>query len=247
MLAVVAITLLSGHVAPSVDTNNRYLKLTPLGDRVRLAYTVFYGQIPGASERAAIDTDHDGQISDAEARAFAGQLAAQVAGALAIEVDGAPVTVHWDEIDPGMNTPDVAAGAFSIDLIASLCLAHGPGHHHVRVRDRLALPRPGEAEARVEDSPDVTVERAHVGSADDPSHDYLFTGAAAPLASDGLDLEFTVGPDAVVAGDRCRSSAGARADGGAAGSHLLGWVAIAAVAGALVLVLVLIAVRRRRT
>lgn len=242
---MVAITLLSGHVAPSVDTNNRYLKLTPLGDRVRLAYTVFYGQIPGASERAAIDTDHDGKISDAEARAFAGQLAAQVAAALAIEVDGAPVTVHWDEIDPGMNTPDVAAGAFSIDLIASLCLAHGPGHHVVRVRDRLALPRPGEAEARVEDSPDVTVERAHVGSADDPSHDYLFTGAAAPLADDGLELEFTVGANAVVAGDACQGSAAASAGG--ADRRLPRWAILAGAAGALVLVLVLITVRRRRT
>src|SRR6185369_12131192 len=33
----------AAHVAPSVGDNNRYLKLTPLGDRVRLAYTVFYG------------------------------------------------------------------------------------------------------------------------------------------------------------------------------------------------------------
>ena len=44
-LAVVAITLLSAHVAPSVDDNNRYLKVTPLHDGIRLAYTVFFGEI----------------------------------------------------------------------------------------------------------------------------------------------------------------------------------------------------------
>ena len=46
---VVAITVASAaaHVSPSVDDNNRFLKLTPLGDRVRLAYTVLFGDNPG--------------------------------------------------------------------------------------------------------------------------------------------------------------------------------------------------------
>ena len=44
-LAVVAVTLLSAHVAPSVDDNNRYLKVTPQADGVRLAYTGFFGEI----------------------------------------------------------------------------------------------------------------------------------------------------------------------------------------------------------
>ena len=33
-LCVVAVTVLSSHVAPSVDDNNRYLKVTPAADRM---------------------------------------------------------------------------------------------------------------------------------------------------------------------------------------------------------------------
>jgi len=36
-------------------------------DGFRLAYTVFFGEIPGASERRTIDTNRDGRIgNDAE-------------------------------------------------------------------------------------------------------------------------------------------------------------------------------------
>src|SRR5690348_13409378 len=95
LLAVVAITLLSGHVAPSVDDNNRYLKVTPLGDRVRLAYTVLFGQVPGATERRSIDANHDGQIDDAEAQAFADKIGSQVAATLDVDLDGAGQKVTW--------------------------------------------------------------------------------------------------------------------------------------------------------
>ena len=57
VLAVAAVTLLSGHVAPSVDDNNRYLKVTPLRGGARLAYTVFFGEIPGAAERRQLDAN----------------------------------------------------------------------------------------------------------------------------------------------------------------------------------------------
>ena len=60
----------AAHVAPSVGDNNRYLKLTPMGDRVRLSYTVFYGEIPGAGMRGAIDANHDGTIDRAERAAW---------------------------------------------------------------------------------------------------------------------------------------------------------------------------------
>ena len=207
-LAVAAITLLSGHVAPSVDENNRYVKLTPLGDRVRLAYTVFYGEVPGAAERRTIDTSGDGQISEAEARAFADRVAAEVGAALEIELDGMAQPVHWKTVDPGMGTPVVAAGSFSIDLVAYLCLPSLAGRHTVLVRDRFRLPRPGETEARVEDGPPgVTIERAHVGAADDPSHDYRYNGPDGPLATDGLELVFTNGKNVAPTADAACAAA----------------------------------------
>ena len=94
---VLAITLASGlaiaHVAPSVDDNNRYLKLTPQGDRVRLAYTVFFGEVPGATMRQAIDTSRDGSISEARARR-SGAHRERGCGALEVTIDGAG-RVSW--------------------------------------------------------------------------------------------------------------------------------------------------------
>lgn len=213
--------LASGHVAPSVDDNNRYLKLTPLGDRVRLAYTVFFGEIPGASERRGIDANRDGKIDDAEAKAFAQKLAAEVGAALEIDVDGANAPVTWAVVDAGMGTPDVAAGSFSVDLVAYLCLPSVRGHHRVLVRDRFRIPHPGETEAKIEDSPGVTIDRAHVGPADDPSYDFRFAGPGGPLEDDGLELVFTAGDKAVVTADgQCVAKAAP------ARSHLWIWIGV---------------------
>lgn len=200
-MGVLALTLLSAHVAPSVDDNNRYLKLTPLGDRVRIAYTVFFGEIPGAGERRGIDANRDGQISDAEAHAFGERLAGQVAAAVELDVDGKRQPLHWQTIDVGMGTPDVAAGSFSVDLIAYPCFAVARGRHHIALRDHLQLTRPGETEVMIEDSPGVRIDHARVGAADDPSYDYKFVGGGGPLSDEGLDLVFDAGPKAPVTAD----------------------------------------------
>jgi len=189
-LAVAAVTVLSGHVAPSVDDNNRYLKVTPLRDGFRLAYTVFFGEIPGAAERRTIDGNRDGRIDDSEAKRFADKLGVQVADAIDIDADGVAQRIRWSLVSPGMGSDAVAAGSFSVDLVAFICAKPGD-HHTVRVRDQFRIPRPGETEMKVEDSPGVAIGKAHVGPADDPSHDFRFAGPGGPLSDDGLELEYT--------------------------------------------------------
>jgi hypothetical protein len=202
---VLAVTLAAGqaaaHVAPSVDDNNRYLKLTPLGDRVRLAYTVFYGEVPGAAMRQQLDANHDGTIDDAESSAFGEKLAAEVAASIDLSVDGASQKVVWAQVVVGMGTPAVRAGTFSIDLIAWLCLPVARGPHQIFLKDRFRLSRPGETELKVEDSPGVHIDHARIGAADDPSFDYKFVGPGGQLADDGLDLAFTATGKAAVTPD----------------------------------------------
>lgn len=218
------VSVANAHVAPSVDDNNRYLKLTPLGDRVRIAYTVFFGEVPGATERRTIDTNRDGQISEAEGHTFGLRIAAEVASALELEVDAKVEPVTWAVVDVGLGTPEVGAGAFSVDLVAYACFAAPRGRHHVVVRDRFRIPRPGETEARVEDSPGVAIVNAHVGTANDPSHDFRFAGPGGPLADDGLDLTFDAGPDAAVTPD---ATCGARPR--SSGTSRVWWIAGAAI------------------
>src|SRR4051794_12375855 len=76
------------HVAPSATDNNRYLKLTLLPDRVRLSYTVFYGERPGAGERQIMDRNGDGRLDETESRRFGASLRDDVAAHLALVVDG---------------------------------------------------------------------------------------------------------------------------------------------------------------
>ena len=197
----------TAHVAPSIDDNNRYLKLTPLGDRVRLAYTVFFGEVPGSQTRPTIDADHDGAISDVEAQAFGTKLAADVAAALDITVDRTPYKVIWAEVVVGMGSPDVRAGSFSVDLVTYVCLPTARGHHELQLRDKFRVTRPGETEVKIEDSFGITIERAHIGPANDSSHDFRFIGPGGPLSDDGIDLAFTASDTAPLGDASCAAAA----------------------------------------
>jgi hypothetical protein len=190
VIAVAAVTILSGHVAPSVDDNNRYVKVTPMAGGARLAYTVFFGEVPGASERRLLDTNRDGRIDPGEAKTFGDKLAAEIAANLVVDTAGKTTPVRWSIVDVGLGNEAVAAGSFSVDMIAYLCVA-GSGRHDVHLRDSFRIPRPGETEVKVDDSPGVTVTRAQVGDADDPRHDYRFVGAGGPLTDAGLEVEWT--------------------------------------------------------
>jgi hypothetical protein len=205
---VLAVTLaangVAAHVAPSVDDNNRYLKLTPQADRVRLAYTVFFGEVPGAQSRPSLDTDHDGTISEREAHGFGTKLADEVAAALDVMIDRAQTRIVWDQVAVGMGSPSVKAGSFSVDMVAYFCLATAGGRHEVQLRDRFRLPRPGETEVKLEDSPGITIATARVGAASDPSRNYRFVGPGGPLSEDGVQLVFDVGDKAIPSGAACK-------------------------------------------
>jgi hypothetical protein len=190
----------AAHVSASMRDNNRYIKVTPLGDRVRLAYTVFYGQLPGARLRREIDTGRDGTIGDAESRVFGERVAREIAAALEITIDGAPRPVAWSQVVVGMGTPDAVGGAFSIDLIAQLCVAPR-GTHAVLLRDRFQLAFPGETEVKVEDMPGIEIDRARIGADEHLGIEYKIIGAGGPLQDDGLEVTFTAGAKAVVTPD----------------------------------------------
>jgi hypothetical protein len=155
-----ASALAHAHVAPSLDENNRYLKLTLLPDEVRAAYTIYFGERPGASARLRMDVSGDGVIAPDEARAFGDSLLAEVAAAVTLELDGVAVPgTSWTLADVGLGQPSVRGGSFAVDLVAHVP-ARGTGHH-LRADDRLTLPAPGEHEIRVEESPGVRVVAAY--------------------------------------------------------------------------------------
>ena len=186
------------HIAPAVDVNNRYVWLTPMGDRVRLAYTVYIGELPGARARERIDVDGDGRLSDREIRAYRDELAANVAVHLDIAMDGQPRTISWSKVHVGMGTRSVNAGAFSVDLIGWIC-APDPGDerkHRLVLHDRYQLPQPGETELRVKASPGISITRSTLDEDGRVSQlEFTWMGQESPLAGPGYYLEFGVDPE----------------------------------------------------
>lgn len=248
-LALVGRTAIA-HVAPSLDDNNRYLKITPAADRLRVAYTVFFGENPGRQTRPGLDTDHDGILSEDEGSAFGAKLSREVADGIELTIDGASHPVRWATVAVGLGTPDTTAGSFSVDMIAYVCLPP-PGAAAARrtvkvlLRDRFRVPRPGETEVKVEDAVGITIEHARVGPFDDPTHDYKLVGPGGPLMDDGLDLAFAISDKAPRGDQAC-----AAPPAGSRGAHrsvalVVGGSALAALALAAVIA-ALVRSRKRR-
>ena len=185
------------HVAPAVDVNNRYLRITPMRDGVRLAYTVFVGEVPGAAARQRMDTDKNGIVDDGEAQRYGDELARTVAATLAITIDDTAATeaMKWTEVHAGMGSPEITAGAFSVDLIAWICAGADAGSHRMHLVDGYSIPRPGETELQVTSSPGVTIVQSILGEPDDakqPIYEIYWEAEATPLAKDGYTLAYTV-------------------------------------------------------
>ena len=234
-----------GHVAPSARENNRYILLAPLGDRLRLVYTVYMGEEPGRRARARIDRNRDRVISEAEGTAFARELGETVAAGVTLEVDGRVVPVSWAETDVGLGEPSTAAGAFAVDLVAWACFdrPHQVLQHTIRFTDRVALDDPGETELRAEESPGVLVTRSQLAAgpagSDKPRLDFKWMGGAGPAAS-GFQLDFKVEPGLATYSDLpCPAGEAPARSSSRRWPWLVG-------AGALLLALVFLLVRRLR-
>lgn len=230
----------TAHPQASPDRNNRYVKLTPMADRLRLAYTVYLGEQPGAHARRRLDRNGDGTIDDREARALGDELAAQIRPAVELTVDDRAATIEWSTIDVGLGTPTVAAGALSVDLIGWAC-TDDAARHHVVLRDRVRIDAPGEVEVKLEEGPGVAFAERRLGAAPMPDLVATWRGDDDRLAT-GLDVAYAVdGALATRPSDgRCQARAASRHS-----RRPLAY-AVAAIAGAALGVAAIVLTRRRR-
>ncbi len=234
------------HIGPSVQENNRYIKLTVLGNRVRLLYTYYIGQVPGRQARHRMDANRDGVLDDEEQARFGAEIARTVAANLEITVDETRVPLQFGTVSVGVGTPTVDAGAFSIDLVTWLCFDVDAARtrHDIVLFDHWRPPQPGETELRVEESPGVEVSRSTFGSDGTVSQlrfKWVESQDPRPLDVQGLYLAFDVDPStADMAVDQCAPPR-PPADQATPASR---WVLYAVVGGAL-LVLIAVAIGRR--
>ena len=181
------------HVAPSAESNNRYLKATLLPTEVRLTFTLFFGDRPGVIERRRADADGDGKIDASESRALGARVLAEVSPGLFVTVDGQPVT-GWSVADVGLGTPTVGAGALSVDLALVARYADPRvAEHTLALEDATDVPLPGESETRVEESPGVRVAESHlVDAAGGVALRFPFTGNPSGRGEREVRVKYTV-------------------------------------------------------
>jgi hypothetical protein len=235
------------HPQPSPDRNNRYLKLTPMADRVRVAYTVYLGDAPGAHARRRLDRDRDGAISDGEAAVIGREIAGLVAPSVELTVDDRPAAIAWSEPAVGLGTPAVEAGARAIDLIGWVCTGDG-ARHRLALRDRVRLDTPGETEVRLEDGPGIAFPDGERRLGGEPMGDLIVTwrGDEDRLGR-GLDVAYTVDEAmaARLSDHRCDGRAGGTGASGRRSSRRLAY-GLAALAAISLAAAALYLTRRRR-
>jgi hypothetical protein len=245
-LAASAVRPVAAHVGASPNANNRYLKLTPLGDRIRLAYTIYFGEVPGAALRRQLDADRSGVIEAGEADRFGRQIAAEVRQTMTLSLDGAPVAFEWTELDVGLGTPEATAGSFALDLVTTVCLP-SRGLHELVVQDDYPLSLPGETELKVETGLGVRIERIAVGGTPTVGDDVRLNGPTTALSNEGWAVKLDIGAAAPAGGGTCGAGtavASRAAAGGGRGQWI--WILAGAAAAAVAGVVLVIVKRRRR-
>jgi len=182
------------HVAPAEQENNRYLKLNPLGDQIRLAYTIYYGEVPGQAVRKTMDENGDGVVSEEEADTYANRIASEVASTLEVTVDGVRIPLVWEQSYAALDDRTLAGGSFPLDMVAWLCLSapREKTEHTVTVWDKTALPVPGETGLRIDASPGISIAFSRRKGDTENSEDML-ARAGEPMWP--YDLRFTVDPE----------------------------------------------------
>jgi hypothetical protein len=188
------------HVGSTAKVNNRYYKLTPMGDRVLLSYTVFFGDEPARVQRSHMDRNHDGVLSDLEIEDFSELFADELARSVSITDDEQGSALHWHAPEMSMGEPRVDGGAFAVDVQATFCLERGRSEHQLSFYDQLRLPTPGETELFLDPAPGVSISSALLdGQAMDPSGQ-IWYGGPGP-AQKGVVLSLRVDPATAVVMD----------------------------------------------
>lgn len=132
-------------------TINQYCGLRLADDAVEVRYAVVFGQLPALRELHAADLDGDGVTSQQEREAYARRLAPQIAQALRLTVDGAPLLLHASHAASSLPAEQ---GGFSlrvdVDLSGTLATSVVSGVHTLAFANRNYAGQPGWREITVQ-------------------------------------------------------------------------------------------------
>ena len=161
LLMITASQLLFAHPLGNF-TINRYSSLKASTSALHLTYVVDMAEIPTQQERAKIDTNGDGTISQDEQAAYIDLLTQSLAEKLHLTVDGKPLM--WRVVGADLEFPLGQAGLQTQRLVsrleASLPTRNGP--YQISYRDDNYQDRLGWQEVVVEAAEGVRIRESSV-------------------------------------------------------------------------------------
>src|SRR6476659_6925379 len=95
-------------------TVNQYSRLEVGRDTVRVRYIVDMAEIPTFQERQTIDSDGDGQVSDAESAAYLAQQSHTLIAGLRLAVNNAPAALQI--ADQRLSFPQGQGGLLTLRM-----------------------------------------------------------------------------------------------------------------------------------
>jgi nickel/cobalt exporter len=141
-------------------TVNRYSRIEPAGDGVRIVYVLDLAEIPTFQERPNVDADRDGQLGEAERERYADRSAEELRGSLKLTLDGAPAELRL--VSRSLSFPPGQAELPTLRLEAVYAatlpggtrgpveLVYRDDNNPTRIGWREVVARAGAADTRVE-------------------------------------------------------------------------------------------------
>jgi nickel/cobalt exporter len=165
ILAIVAVLLTLGSPTLALAhplgnfSVNRYSRLEPAGDGVRVVYILDMAEIPTFQEQARLDADRDGQVTDGERARYAEAKADELRRNLHLTLDGASADLRL--LDHALTLPPGQGGLSTLRLEATFAAPIPAGGRPITLgfRDeneperlgwREIVARPGAADTRIE-------------------------------------------------------------------------------------------------
>ncbi len=176
--------------APAADahplgnfTVNRYSRVELYAHTVRVGYVLDMAEIPAFQEAGAIDTDGDGQNSEAEKDTYLAAKAGSIAGNLRLSLNGDPADLKILARDIAFPEGQAGLNTLRITLLLEAAAPNGPvslDWHDDNYSDRI-----GWKEIVVQPAEGVVLSRSTAG-AEDVSHE--LTSYPQDLLSSPLDM-----------------------------------------------------------
>ncbi|MSP12070.1 MAG: high-affinity nickel-transporter [Chloroflexi bacterium] len=203
LLPVLALGLFFDLAAPAWGhplgnfTINHYSRIEMVaGGVIHISYVLDMAEIPTFQEMARIDSNHDGQVSDAEHGAYLDQKITELRRHVYLVLDGAPLPLKAENPEWQFVAGQGGLQTIRLTTVFTALPAVQGQNHTINYRDENDADRLGWREILVRPQDGITLSGANIPTTDqsDELRTYPQDMLASPLDRRALQFSFTIAP-----------------------------------------------------